>query len=166
MTGIKSFADPHPTDASKIIRYVSLEGPESGTYFRGKARFQGGLATIEVPEDFRMVTDSDGLSIQVTPIGQMSTVAVLRIGLDQIVVQGSRDVKFLPLLNGVWKPESTKPLLNEGDTALLGMRKGVTTLTPSGGCREHHGHVWKARGWLLSLVAAAPVELPNLPHPI
>jgi hypothetical protein len=100
-TGVKSFADPHPTDASKVIRYVSLEGPESGTYFRGKGRFQRGLAAIDVPEDFRMVTDPDGLSIQVTPIGQMATVAVIRIALDRIVVQGSRDVEFFYTVNGV-----------------------------------------------------------------
>ncbi len=29
-TGTKSFVEPHPTDASKVIRYVSLEGPEAG----------------------------------------------------------------------------------------------------------------------------------------
>src|SRR4029077_17827740 len=39
-TGTKSFVEPHPTDASKLIRYVSLEGPEAGTYFRGRGRFQ------------------------------------------------------------------------------------------------------------------------------
>jgi hypothetical protein len=100
-TGVKSFADPHPTDASKVVRYVSLEGPESGTYFRGKGRFQRGLAAIDVPEDFRMVTDPDGLSIQVTPIGQMASVAVIRIALDQIVVRGSRDVEFFYTVNGV-----------------------------------------------------------------
>ena len=74
--GAKYFVEPHPTDAAKIIRYVSLEGPESGTYFRGRGKFQSGLAQINVPEDFRIVTDEEGLSIQVTPIGQMATVAV------------------------------------------------------------------------------------------
>src|SRR5262249_20906794 len=54
-TGAKYFVEPHPTDPSQVIRYVSLEGPEAGTYFRGRGKFQNGLATIEVPEDFRMV---------------------------------------------------------------------------------------------------------------
>jgi len=31
-----------------VIRYVSLEGNESGTYFRGRAKFQDGVATIEI----------------------------------------------------------------------------------------------------------------------
>jgi hypothetical protein len=101
VTGSKSFIEPHPTDASKLIRYISLEGNESGTYFRGRGKFQNGIAVIEVPEDFRVVTDPEGLSIQVTPIGQMATVAVESIGLDRIVVRGSRNVEFFYLVNGV-----------------------------------------------------------------
>ena len=60
-TGTKSFIEPHPADATKIIRYISLEGNEAGTYFRGRGRFERGLARISVPEDFRMVTDEEGL---------------------------------------------------------------------------------------------------------
>jgi hypothetical protein len=81
--------------------FVALEGPEAGTYFRGKGRFQRGTAVIAVPESFRMVTDSEGLSIQVTPIGEMATVAVVSLGLDRIVVKGSRDVDFFYTVNGV-----------------------------------------------------------------
>jgi hypothetical protein len=100
-TGTKSFVEPHPTDASKAIKFVSLEGNEAGTYFRGRGRFQNGIATVEVPEDFRMTTSPEGLSIQVTPIGQMATVAVQSIGLDRIVVRGSRNVEFFYMVNGV-----------------------------------------------------------------
>jgi hypothetical protein len=100
-TGMKFFLEPHPTDASKVIRYVALEGNEPGTYFRGRGRFRNGLATIDVPEDFRMVTDEDGLTVQVTPIGGMASVGVLRIGLDRIVVQSSRDLDFSYTVNGI-----------------------------------------------------------------
>jgi hypothetical protein len=100
-TGIKSFIEPHATDPSKVIRYVSLEGPEAGTYFRGRGRFVRGMATIEVPEDFRMVTDREGLTIQVTPIGEMATFAVVSIGLERIVVKASRNVEFFYLVHGV-----------------------------------------------------------------
>jgi hypothetical protein len=50
-----------------------------------------------------MVTHEDGLSIQVTPIGEMATVAVAHIGLDKIVVRGSRNVEFFYTVNGVRK---------------------------------------------------------------
>jgi hypothetical protein len=100
-TGAKNFVEPHPTDASKIIRYASLEGNEVGTYFRGRGKFQNGIAVIDVPEDFRIVTAAEGLSIQVTPIGEMAAVAVQSIGLDRIVVRGSRNVEFFYTVNGV-----------------------------------------------------------------
>lgn len=48
-----------------------------------------------------MVTDPESLSIQVTPIGDTANMAVVRIGLDGILVKGSRDVEFFYLVNGV-----------------------------------------------------------------
>jgi hypothetical protein len=100
-TGAKYFVEPHPNDPSKVIRYVSLEGNESGTYFRGRGKFQNGLARIEVPEDFRLVTDPEGLTVQVTPIGELATVAVVRMNLTEILVKSSRSVEFSYTVNGV-----------------------------------------------------------------
>lgn len=100
-TFAKSFVEPHPTDASKILAYISLEGPEPGTYFRGRGKFENGIARIPVPDHFRMVTDPEGLTVQITPIGAMATVAVMRMDLDEIVVQASRNVEFSYLVQGV-----------------------------------------------------------------
>jgi len=102
-TGAKYFVEPHPTDPTKEIRYVSLEGPEAGTYFRGTGRIVDGVATIEVPKSFRMVTDENGLTVVVTPVGDMAMIAVVKQGLDEIVVRGSKDVRFNYLVNGVRK---------------------------------------------------------------
>jgi hypothetical protein len=126
-TGTKSFVEPHPTDASKVIRYVSLEGPEAGTYFRGRGKFQRGIATIELPDSFRIVTDPESLSIQVTPIGEMASFAVVQIGTDGITVKGSRDVEFFYTVNGVrraynhWDPiqENEKFFVPESAQAKL-----------------------------------------------
>ncbi len=100
-TGAKFFIEAHPTDPSKVIRYVALEGPEAGTYFRGRARFSHGLARIEVPESFRLVTDEEGLTVQITPIGEMASYAVQQVGLNEIIVEGSKDVEFFYTVNGV-----------------------------------------------------------------
>jgi hypothetical protein len=100
-TGAKFFLEPHPSDASKVVAYVSLEGPEAGTYFRGRGKFQRGMARIPVPEDFRMVTDPEGLTVQITPIGAMATVGVISMNLNEIVVQSSRNVEFSYLVQGV-----------------------------------------------------------------
>jgi hypothetical protein len=101
--GSKSFVEPHALDPSKEINYISLEGPESGTYFRGKGKFERGMAVISVPEHFRLITDQDGLSVQITPIGAMATVAVVSVDLNQVVVQSSRNVEFFYTVNGIRK---------------------------------------------------------------
>jgi hypothetical protein len=100
-TGTKHFLEPHPSDPKVAIGYISLEGPEAGTYFRGRARFQNGTARIAVPEHFRLVTDPEGLTVQITPIGGMATVGVLRADLNEIVVQASRNLEFSYLVQGV-----------------------------------------------------------------
>lgn len=97
----KDFVEPHPTDASKIIRYSSLEGAESGTYVRGTAATIGGEATLEVPESFRIVTQEKGITVQLTPIGELATLAVVSRDLHRIVVRSSADVSFDYFVQGV-----------------------------------------------------------------
>jgi hypothetical protein len=100
-TGTKAFLEPHPTDPSKEIRFVSLEGPEAGTYFRGSGRTVHGKATIEVPESFRLVTAEQGLTVVVTPIGELAQIAAISKSLDKITIQSSKDVAFDFMVNGV-----------------------------------------------------------------
>jgi hypothetical protein len=97
----KQFVEPHPADASKVIHYVSLEGNEAGTYFRGTARTSRGHAVIPVPEDFRLVTDEEGLTVQLTPVGAEATMYVVSEDLNQIVVHSSKDVTFHYLVQGI-----------------------------------------------------------------
>jgi hypothetical protein len=103
VTGMKSFVEPHPTEAGREIAHVSLEGPEAGVYFRGRGRFERGLAWITVPESFRLVAAEEGMGVQITPIGEMASVAVVQAGLDGILVKGSRNVEFYFTVNGVRK---------------------------------------------------------------
>ncbi len=102
-SGTKSFIEPHPTDPEKVIRYVALEGPEAGTYFRGTGRTVSGQAVIDVPESFRFVTDEEGITVQLTPVGELATIAVMSQDLKQVVVRSSKDVAFHYQVNGVRK---------------------------------------------------------------
>ena len=104
VTGLKLFTQPHPQDAGKEVRFVCLEGNESGTYFRGSSKLVGGQAIIDVPEDFRLVTEADGMTVQVTPVGMPAALYVVSKDLDQIVVRGSggsQSVDFDYFVNGV-----------------------------------------------------------------
>ncbi len=101
VTGQKSFASPHPSDPTREVRFVCLEGPESGTYFRGTARLVGGVAVIDVPESFRLVTEPEGLTVQTTAVGAPTLLWIESRGLDRIVVRGAQDVEFDYFVNGV-----------------------------------------------------------------
>jgi hypothetical protein len=117
-TGTKSFVEPHPTDASKEIRYVCLEGPEAGTYFRGTARIVNGFAIIEVPDHFRMVSSASGLTVQLTPSGDFAALTCVKKSLDRIVVKGSADVEFDYVVNGIRKAFATfQPIAENRDFA-------------------------------------------------
>ena len=100
-TGTKSFIQPHPEDASKEVRFVCLEGNESGTYFRGSGRVENGTALIEVPEEFRLVTSLEGLTAMVTAVGSPARLWVASKGLDAIVVHADMDTDFDYFVNGV-----------------------------------------------------------------
>jgi hypothetical protein len=113
--GAKYFVEPHPTDASKVIRYVCLEGPESGTYFRGSAQIIDGSAVISVPEDFRIVTDSEGLTVQLTPVGAPASMYIVSEDLNQIVVKSNRDVRFHYMVNGVRKAFKDHQAIDNGN---------------------------------------------------
>jgi hypothetical protein len=68
-----------------------------------------------VPESFRIVTDPDGLTVQVTPIGAdftMTTVA--SANLDQITVRGNHDVDFYYIVHGVRKAYKDWQVIADG----------------------------------------------------
>ena len=99
--GNKNFVAPHPTDPAKQIAFVSLEGPESGTYFRGTAQLLGGYAQIAVPESFRLVTSPSGLTVIATPSTSAAVLYCESKSLENIVIRGSEDVEFDYVVNGV-----------------------------------------------------------------
>ena len=112
-TGTKSFVQPHPNDPTKQINFVSLEGNESGTYFRGSSRLANGKAVIDVPEEFRLVTELEGLTVQVTPIGAEVVLWIESKNLDRIAIRGSQDVEFDYFVNGVRRGYADVQLIRE-----------------------------------------------------
>jgi hypothetical protein len=101
VVGAKNFVMPHPSDASKEIVFTALEGPESGTYFRGTTRLVGGYAEVAVPESFRLVSSEQGLTVIATPVGAPAMIVCMSRSLDKIVFQGSSDVEFDYMVNGI-----------------------------------------------------------------
>ncbi len=120
-SGAKSFVAPDPADANRSIYYAALEGPEAGTYFRGNARTAHGRAVIELPEHFSKVTEAEGLTVQLTPLGGWSHLFVAEMTPDRLVVEnagGGEEVEFSFLVQGVRKGyanfEVERPAASDG----------------------------------------------------
>jgi len=86
-TGTKNFVQAHPTDPSREIVYVALEGGEAGTYVRGSGQLQSGKAVLALPEHFGLVTASEGLNIQLTPRSEWLQLYVVELDTAQLVVR-------------------------------------------------------------------------------
>jgi hypothetical protein len=104
-TGIVSFVQPHPTDSTKEIVYVSLEGPEAGTYIRGTAQLVDGEAIINLPEHFSLVTSDEGLTVQLTPIGEWLQLYLVEKSTQQILIReaNGKNGQFDYIVQGVRK---------------------------------------------------------------
>ena len=71
-TGLKLFRVPHPTDQSKEINYVAIEGPEAGMYVRGSAHLESGIAIIALPDHFRLLASEGSVTVTLTPLSASS----------------------------------------------------------------------------------------------
>lgn len=92
----KSFVIDHPTKTGMKLRYGSLEGPENGVYVRGRSRD----AVIELPDYWLALVDPDSITVNLTPIGDCTGLAVESVASDQIRVRhqgGTLDYYFMVL---------------------------------------------------------------------
>jgi hypothetical protein len=112
-TGAKFFVQRHPKDPTKEILFAALEGPEVGVYIRGEAQLQDGQAVIALPEEFGLVTDEAGLTVQLTPVGEWLQLYVVELSPQKLVVREAqgKSGKFFYLVQGVRKGfESFQPV--------------------------------------------------------
>lgn len=105
VSGKKSFVQAHPTDPTKEIVYVSLEGPEAGTYIRGTAQLINGEAVINLPEHFSLVTNDEGVTVQLTPLGEWLQLYVAQKSAKQLIVReaSGKSGQFDYLVQGIRK---------------------------------------------------------------
>jgi hypothetical protein len=103
VTKAKFFVQPHPKDPTKEIAFAALEGPEIGVYIRGEAQLQDGQAEITFPEEFTLVTAEEGLTVQLTPIGEWLQLYVVELSPQKLVVREAQGKtgKFFYLVQGV-----------------------------------------------------------------
>lgn len=104
VTGKKAFVAADPERPGQTIHFVALEGPEAGTYYRTTSRLVEGEAVIELSEAFALVTEPEGLTVQLTPVGGWSRLYVASRSPERLVVrsaEGGADIEFDVLVQGV-----------------------------------------------------------------
>jgi hypothetical protein len=70
---------------------------------------------IEVPESFRIVTDAEGITVQLTPLHGPASMYVESEDLSQIVVRSSKDVTFHYLVQGMRRAFKQFEPVSEGE---------------------------------------------------
>lgn len=106
VTGTKNFAVVDPGDSKKALYYTALEGPEAGTYYRGTATTVNGEVVIELPGYFTRLTESERMTVQLTPVGSWGQVYVAEKTPEKLVIkvaEGTKDLKFDYFVQGVRK---------------------------------------------------------------
>ena len=107
--GSKNFVHPHPTDTTKLIKYIAVESGEALTLARGTSKTVNGQATIVLPEHFSLVTSADApITVIVTPRRVPALLYIKEESRERIVVAMKesdffefRDVEFSFQVTGV-----------------------------------------------------------------
>lgn len=84
----KSFDIKHPSKEGYRLRYVSLEGPEIGVYFRGKLENSN---VINIPEYWSELVDLETITVQLTPFGSYQELFVEKIEWGKKVIIKNRE---------------------------------------------------------------------------
>ena len=88
----KSFDIKHPTKGSGWrLRHVSLEGPESAVFYRGRLT---GSNTIELPYYWKDLVHEDSITVSIQPIGSTQKIIVMEYNNEKVVLSGNTDCFF------------------------------------------------------------------------
>ena len=89
---VKPFDIVHPTKGSGWrLRHVSLEGPESAVFYRGRLT---GSNTIELPYYWKDLVHEDSITVSIQPIGSTQKIIVMEYNNEKVVLSGNTDCFF------------------------------------------------------------------------
>ena len=82
VTGYKNFEIEHPTKENMMLVHSSLEGPEAGVYYRGRAQSD----TITLPDYWTGLVRDGTITVQLTPNGSFQHLYVVSTSLSEIKI--------------------------------------------------------------------------------
>ncbi len=89
---VKPFDIEHPTKGEGWrLRHVSLEGPESAVFYRGRLT---GKNIIELPNYWKDLVHEDSITVSIQPIGSTQKIIVMEFDNEKIILSGNTDCFF------------------------------------------------------------------------
>ena len=85
----KSFKIDHQRLLGKKLIYGVLEGPEHGVYVRGRLTKNN---TIQLPEEWEWLVDSDSITVQLTPIATQQALYVQNIENNTVIINSNAPI--------------------------------------------------------------------------
>ena len=107
----KAFDIQHPTKGEGWrLRYVSIEGPESGVYCRGRVKNQ---KLIKLPDYWKDLVHTDSISVQLQPIGAHQDIIIKRWDDEFIYLQAQGGLPINCFYHVYGERKDVNPLLVE-----------------------------------------------------
>lgn len=104
----KGFDIPHPTKKDHRLRYICLEGPEVGAYFRGTLKKSN---IIELPDYWSNLVYPDSITVNLTPIGHHQELFVDKIESNKRIIVGNNSANTINCHYTVFAERITKDKL-------------------------------------------------------
>ena len=82
VSSYKNFEIEHPTKENMMLVHSSLEGPEAGVYYRGRAQSD----TIALPDYWTGLVRDGTITVQLTPNGSFQHLYVVSTSLTEIKI--------------------------------------------------------------------------------
>ena len=132
--GTKNFIQPHPTDSTKVIKYIAIEAGEAMTVTRGVSKTVGGSVNITLPEHFSLVTSKEApLTVLLTPEGTPVLLYIESKTREHIIVvmrpsdfSAYGDAAFSWQVSGVRDGYENEQIICDADSLLSGISNSGT----------------------------------------
>ena len=89
LTSRKPFDIPHPTKKGWRLRHTCPEGPTNDVYIRGKLKNHN---TIDLPEYWKNLVDSDSITVSITPVGGHQSIVVQKIEDNRVFLDSDKPI--------------------------------------------------------------------------
>jgi hypothetical protein len=105
----KNFDIPHPTKEGWRLTHSCVEGPEAAIYIRGRINKN----TIDLPEYWVKLVDTQTITVSLTPIGSHQDVIVKRIDENKIYLQSKGGMPIDCFYHIFGERKDTEKLISE-----------------------------------------------------